>query len=634
MVLYKDDFVRRNLSKLSSYAFTRLRNNPGYVLCMHLHSLGGKAPYTKGQIKDDIDSWVKGTLPDLEKRVIDQVSATLSSWMPDPSATLSFKQFCNDPMRWGTSGGAPVGRNTRYKQRTKWAWAFDRIITEDGMYNEDADLYLESLKESDVYTVALKEEATKTREVIGTPMSSYLRQCYLLYKFSKIPINSPISNNSCLSGLLYSGAPWYGSVDGDRFDHTIPLSVVISVIDALGKADSETRAVADAEIDSLKSSTIVWNNYSWPLEHGLLSGWRLTSVIGSIVSDSIGAVISTDQKKYNERISLGDDLMLYGYNPISAETMAGLYNQSGLTSNVNKTISGNIGEFLRKVHSPDYVMGYPARGLKSMMYSNPWLENFAYSGPVEAARNLNTFYSRILPHCVTMKSFNSWFINFSKMLFYQQFSWPPDVARGFMEVPVPLGGGATIEQIRWPIRRIIERKVAQPRTRSRDALMAFFGVSEAQEKTHYHIPLVKKISDDILLSAVKLRLSGTNTLNIKISKSINITAQILRWWFDDAATPISLIKNLKIPIPRQLRFPDKYLILDYVLGVSDNKIGVTSLRTDDVMIQQKTSWLSNITFKTTNRRSSTVRTGLSYTLAAMITCMVLLQRQPLPYVTW
>lgn len=79
--LHLDDAWRSALKSLSTFCFSKVfERGPAYMLFMQLHSLTGKAPYTKEQIEDDITSWVSGTMDGSEKmQDEDIVEKTLDS---------------------------------------------------------------------------------------------------------------------------------------------------------------------------------------------------------------------------------------------------------------------------------------------------------------------------------------------------------------------------------------------------------------------------------------------------------------------------------------------------------------------------------------------------------------------------
>lgn len=131
-----DDFYRQHLKKLSAICFPRVfTDGPAYMFFVHLHSLGGKSPYSKKDIEDDVKTWVTDnkafTYPDYVRRKNDKVF-NLWNLNVDDSLFLSFDEYCSDVLRWSTSGGAPKANFLTQDFRTKWAWGMNAITDPSG----------------------------------------------------------------------------------------------------------------------------------------------------------------------------------------------------------------------------------------------------------------------------------------------------------------------------------------------------------------------------------------------------------------------------------------------------------------------------------------------------------------------
>lgn len=152
-------------------------------------------------------------------------------------------------------------------------------------------------------------------------------------------------------------------------------------MDRLGNLDGETRRVADIELEELKELKVLWKNRKWQWKAGVFSGWRLTSLLGTLASVAAFRYIENyfgiKGGLYYE--ALGDDLVIYSYNnSIEPQVLVDAYNAFGLKANFFKTTSGSVGEFLRKVVSPGGLFGYPVLALMSICYANPWVSNYNF----------------------------------------------------------------------------------------------------------------------------------------------------------------------------------------------------------------------------------------------------------------
>ncbi|XP_063833525.1 uncharacterized protein LOC135082667 [Ostrinia nubilalis] len=369
-----DDYIRKHLKAISKWAFPRVfSDGPAYCFLMHMDMLGSKSPWTKEMVENDILKWTSGDSPGNLTLLAPYLDSIFQQWGYDSNAAnfLKFKEFCNDPMRWGTSGGAKKATIEGESYRSKWAWAFSRMMNTDGSFKREGefDLYEQALLEPEECKVALKEEEKKTREIITTPMASYLRQSYLAYRWNRLPGDSPISNPEWLGHFQSTEYSWYGCADAERFDHSVSKDMVKYVIRKMGDIDDETRWVSDRELESIDRLRISWNGKEWPYKGGLLSGWRITSLLGTMVSMSIGRYIIEKNKIYGAKaVGMGDDIILASpMLGIDKDELYRSYADTGFKINLLKTISGPIGEFLRQVYSPRGVIGYPARRTTMML---------------------------------------------------------------------------------------------------------------------------------------------------------------------------------------------------------------------------------------------------------------------------
>lgn len=451
-----DDFFRLNLKNISGFCFPRIfSEGPVFQLFTQLHALTGKCPYTREQILNDISTWVGEKKGDGMEKDFDHGSVTetldrvFGQWRPsEPDGFMGFENYSNDFMRWGTSGGGPKSIIKGEKYRTKWAWGFSQYTNIDGSPKRCPTLYTDSLATRDSALIALKEEAPKTREIIATPMPSYLRQNYLLYRWGKPKLPSPISSKTWVSSFEQVHPKWYGCIDGEKFDQTVPKWFVLDVINRLGGLDAETRRVADIEIAHLQSLQVHYEGSTWVWNGGLLSGWRLTSVMGTLASVCAADYIRRQAQCQGsvEIGAMGDDLVLWSYTTeLPPQVMVNCYNAFGLQANLKKTISGPTGEFLRKVLSDGGGVGYPALGARTLLYANPWVSSYKYEKELELANSWMTFVSRLHRHAVRGLGYSlqDTYIKWISAALRQEFG--PGPWESWVRTPVSAGGGGPIE---------------------------------------------------------------------------------------------------------------------------------------------------------------------------------------------
>lgn len=584
---YLDDFYRKNLKVISAYAFPKVfSDGPAFMLFTHLHALTGKAPYKPQQIKDDITEWTSktnsstGKIKNFDKESVRTVlDRIFSNWFRGESqGFLTFKEYCNDFIRWGTSGGAKKSKIGGDNYRTKWAWGYSHATTASGELKENYDLYEEAVNQAkNVCVVALKEEAQKTREIITTPMPSYLRQSYLLYRWGKPDVPSPISHGDWIAKFEHQSAKWYGCIDGDRFDHMVPAWFIREVISRLGGLDEHCREVSERELSDLESLKVEWNDHIWKWESGLLSGWRMTSLIGTLSSMCAAEFIMkrTGRLGSMEIGAMGDDLIMFSnVTSLDSETLADEYSEFGLLSNTFKTTSGPVGEFLRKVISKGGNWGYPALALRSLVYANPWISNYTYEKEDELSSSWMTFLSRMLPHSIDNNNLSSTWEHDVVQVLSSEFG--PGEWVKWIHTPISVGGGGCVEMSRpseWTtlthpkISSALERKNVIP---SLLGILKTKKVFSSVRKFHpVHIRSAytysKYLTGDIRPSPLPSFKKGVNTTLccFKIMSGRFTISQLNSW--------------LSTPLPRVFRATEPENILKFLLMGRKHYTGITTI---------------------------------------------------------
>lgn len=636
---FRDDFFRQCLKKISAYSFPKVfSDGPKWMLFVHLHHLTGKAPYDKDKLKQQIKVWASPNRPDGKPKLFDPQSVStgldtvFNGWLADPDATLSFDQYADDFMRWGTSGGAPKSTYDGETYRTKWAWAFSHSTSPDGDLLPAPELYSKSLSYPNVAKVALKEQPDKTRVVITTPMPSYLRQSFLLYKRKTPPIASPAYNKSWSRTFEARSFPWMGCIDGDSFDQCVPADFVIEVIRRLGDLDDETRRVAAEEIESLRRLTVEWGDLSVPWRGGVLSGWKLTSILGSLASHCAVTHIQR-MSSYGTQIQhgvLGDDVILYSDTAtLTAEELVQHYSDFGLIANLSKTTSGPVGEFLRKTVSSGGSWGYPALSFRSIVFASPWVSNYDFEKEDELASVHLTLLSRLLPHRAAPG-----IERFSEALFVHNLStrFGPGQWADWYHTPISAGGGGPSElsvPSRWTqIRRFSKTDRFTSKKTLVPALVGILKKRLLFEPVARFTPVdFRLVTKDYL----NLLQNTTAPPPLLFKKSANITRTIYAFLFDRMSRS-QLSQALVFPLPRSVRAMDPVDIVSALLTTSSPSAACSSITHTKEVI----SGVKSLTDFISKCIASSPRFSRPYTYKPLITYyfMVTYKNLSLPYGTW
>lgn len=397
-----DDIIRQFLSKIDDITFINSYNSrymsQTLTLLHGISTCGGPRSWTSDEIHEQITDWIvgereKGTPESVEFRR-SCIKEFVREWSMGGELLedkLSFEEYTTDPMRWATSGGAPAIDLAGNKVRSKWAWAINEL-------EHGGNIYSKSKKTNQISMVALKEEK-KTRTVITTPLPSYLRQCYILYRFGRAPIRSTMSSPDLVSYLARCKPKWYMSIDASKFDHGVSKSFIKYFFECLRnveKLDDELRNLIDEELESLDNLEVGFENKIYKYENGLLSGWRMTTLIGSLYSEIVCKYLKAELNFDFDYIVQGDDIILFSGRTLNKDKILECCHNFGLNTNSSKTTCGNFGEFLKYRYSNEEISGYPGRAVRSIFYANPWLDGTIETKPQEVATKWYTLIGRMM----------------------------------------------------------------------------------------------------------------------------------------------------------------------------------------------------------------------------------------------
>lgn len=606
--LVYDDYIRKHLKRISKWAFPKVfSEGPAYCFLMHMDMLGSKSPWTKEMVESDISKWTSGDSGGNLELLQPYMDAIFHEWGFDSNSAnfLSFKDFCNDPIRWGTSGGAKKTNIGGETYRSKWAWAFSKLLDNDGRLKPESeiDLYAAAIAEPEVCMVALKEEEKKTREIITTPMASYLRQSYLAYRWNRLPGDSPLSNPSWLGAFQSTQYSWYGCADAERFDHSVTKEMVKYVVRKMGGIDEETEWVARHELESIDRLIIAWNGKEWPYKGGLLSGWRITSLVGTMVSMSIGRYIIEKNNIPGARaVGMGDDIILASPRfGLSRDQLFDSYAETGFNINLLKTISGPIGEFLRQVYSPRGVIGYPASAMGSVLYAPPWLERYSLEKEQEVSKNWLTLYSRYLPHSIDNMGLTTLIRNLIKTDIKQHFKIKGNLDN-WLDTPIPAGGGGVVEWSRPAVWCRIESDDNVERKKT--SFLSLFGIGEKNVKSSRSSRIVGINMRHVRHDASNMRRVSQEHV-YSIPKNVNKTNAFVRFVNDRNYTVSQLERDIHIKLPRGMRTCERVSIIKFLMGVEQNLSAFSSVQTTNDGLGALTRFFKNVyRLASQNRRLS------------------------------
>lgn len=377
-----------------------------------LNTIGGPKNFKKEKIIEQVHDWIQkpATLFNGEKWwsfFEETIDERIKNWVlrRQPGSKLRFDEYTTDPTKWATSGGTqkvtlPNGETVR----NKWGYAI-------GTSMKGEDIYQSCLQNQTRAAVALKEEV-KTRTIISTPLASYLRQSYIYDVLGNIPnLQSPI-NSPNITQNFFLNIGKYLCLDASKFDNNISFEMIRTFFEKIKKYaimsyencydDKEVMLdlidVIDQELENLKELHVDIFGEKIKYKKGLLSGWRLTTLMGTLFSSIVCDGINRELGTSFEYLTQGDDIIMrIDEKLLEKEVFFNICEQMGMKINYKKSTFGYIGEFLKYRYHNFKIDAIPARAVRSIFYANPWLsEDYTVAGTLNTIINTHrTLTSRL-----------------------------------------------------------------------------------------------------------------------------------------------------------------------------------------------------------------------------------------------
>jgi hypothetical protein len=364
-------------------------NIPYWNYLEGLERCGGYQDTKGSEFDQDVREWVseKPKPPWFMRRFKESLKTVISRMSQGRNVEyISPIDWVIKAEEWITSGSIDVklGEYAGMKiPKTKTAAAF--VLTKRQLYN-----LLEQWKSG--YNKAVpKRELSKVRAIIAGDFSTYLKMAYISHWIEEDMRGSELSTLTMNTEQTLQ--MWYKlskslpelrfPLDQGSFDQNISAEMIIETIKALRDFyvvreptlgiwfKKVLYAVRHGQIELDNGSVIPW-------EGGVLSGWRWTALLDTIINL---AQVESARDEYIDRygvdpleqvIAQGDDdqMTIRSYSFI--DFILKYYEQAGFEVNPNKMyIATERDDFLRKTILKDSVSGPPARAVNALIWADP-----------------------------------------------------------------------------------------------------------------------------------------------------------------------------------------------------------------------------------------------------------------------
>jgi len=329
------------------------------------------------ELLEDIRIWVSRKniqnpdyLPELAplvKEVVDELFIN----PPPPEYDLEtwFEKFPNE---WATSGAGGFVRGLGgTKKIYTWLdgrWPLDRILAQPP-----------------INRVSFKPEPGKLRPIVTGDLGTQILMTYVESNLRLNPLQkikgsgiSPEVLHQWRAEILrhFASGKIALSLDQSKFDHNISKAEILIVVNALCDKARVSEAVRRKLLARLHSSIIEVGSHRLSWEGGMLSGWKWTNLIESILSIAIVRWMSRRLGPIYSEIASGDDVAFFvddeTWLPRAVELGKSIHKEIHLEKSYPSKY--NI-EFLRTIYTSDgRVLRYPLRALRPLIYRDKSLK--------------------------------------------------------------------------------------------------------------------------------------------------------------------------------------------------------------------------------------------------------------------
>lgn len=254
-------------------------------------------------------------------------------------------------------------------------------------------------------TIVVKHEGVKHRIVVNTTVNTYIPLNKIVnaleYFFGGILNVYPLMSKKDKMSMYarYSRYVSYNKyiknrfvllpLDYSSFDTTISFGLIKETILAFGSLTpiSDKFKIWMSEFENiLKNEKIIFRefNKSWKYKYGMLSGWKITNIVESLLNNVISFGIARKLGyKIVDLMTMGDDLIMV----FDSRTKTGgkldrikvniseAYGEIGFKVHpIKNIVTYNCCEFLRNYYGPGTVFGYPIRSWIGVIFVKPTSE--------------------------------------------------------------------------------------------------------------------------------------------------------------------------------------------------------------------------------------------------------------------
>lgn len=296
---------------------------------------------------------------------------------------MKWDKYWNSRWQWSAAGSV----HSQYADDEKYVIRTDRnlknkFIAISNMPKFTKDHFLGRPPQLHAWS-SVKYEWGKLRAIYGTDITSYIVSNFAFYNCENVlPRRFPVGKDANdanvvnrVAGVLRGRLPY--CLDFEDFNSQHSVSSMQAVINAYGDVfhdsfEPEQREAVEWTSRSLKH-TIINDNMGlktqYRSEGTLLSGWRLTTFVNSVLNAVYTDLICQETKMRGSSLHNGDDVLIGTLNLVTAQRSLKMGEKFNVRVQPSKCAFGGIAEFLRIDHARGSKGQYLTRAIATLMHS-------------------------------------------------------------------------------------------------------------------------------------------------------------------------------------------------------------------------------------------------------------------------
>lgn len=333
-----------------------------------------------------VREWVsqKTFTPKDDQLFVDEITSVLKNLFRDiPIDHLLPREFARNRNNWATSGSSQTKAlfdiDGKRASRSKWATALS--LTDDEIHDMLFKVDRAPLVASEVQGPGKSRIIISSGDILHIQMSYISRLIERSLHTKLQSISSLFFTNTQTVNMFFdtlntlsSGTIFFCPIDQSSFDANQPKSHVIALLNVIKSVvPSYAKPVMDNIIYSVISSSVRVGDKLIPYQNGVLSGWRWTALIGTLLNyASAQAICNIHGIMTLNNLFQGDDVSCISTSVTDIDKLIKLYEYYGYVVNPKKFwLSTKRHEYLRRLYKPNTITGYVNRSIFTILWYKP-----------------------------------------------------------------------------------------------------------------------------------------------------------------------------------------------------------------------------------------------------------------------